>query len=891
MGADPYDRRVAPRRLDATARGGDASDGETLLLLAMSRPREAIARAEAIVIGRPAVLESSYAFQALSVAHRELGDGKLAVRYARQALRAADRTGRAERTADVRATLGATLAMTGRNREALLTLDAALPHARGADAARIRVRRGGVLQILGRNREALEDLRLAIPVLRSAGDAVYEARALSWRARLHDDRGEPARSDRDLARSEELLRAAGQQLESIWARHNRGHLAFRAGDFPAALRHYDEAEQLYAALGEEEAELELDRCRVLLASGMPDDARKYAEKAVRILTGRTAAANERAEALLTAASSGLAAGELATALSDAQAAARLFRTQQRDRWCLRAQRTALTARWLSGERSPAMLRLASAIADQLETLRDSEAADARLLAGRIALGLSQMHEADRHLQAAAKARHRGAAISRASGWLAKALHAEAAGDARATLSACRRGLDLLDEHRLTMGATEMRARATVRGTELAAIATRHAALAGDAKRLLQWSERWRATTLTAAPVRPPDDAGLALDLSSLRDVTRRIAERRGDGRSTTTLEHEQTRLEESVRQRMLRTSGTASGVAERFDTARLRKELGDRTLVDLVEVDGVLRVVTMDARRSVLHTVGPTGAALSELGYALFGLRRIAAATTPALVRASAMSLRAAAGALEKALLGPAVEYIGDGPVLVVPTGRLHAVPWSLLPSLRDREVSVAPSATSWLRARATPPPRHNRVALVVGPGLATSGAEVEKVATFHEHAELLTGEHATADAVLAALDGAALAHVAAHGTFRSDNALFSSLRMADGPLTVHDLERLRRPPHRLVLSSCDSGLGEAAGADELLGLSSALIGLGSAGLLASVVIVNDAATVTLMVAVHERLREGATLAAALYQARASLGDDDPVLAATGQSFIALGGA
>lgn len=841
--------------------------------------------------GGPTVLEASYAFQALSVAHRELGDGTLAVRYARRALRAADRSGRTERIADVRATLGATLAMTGRNREALLTLDAALPNARGADAARIRVRRGGVLQILGRNREALEDLKLAIPVLRSAGDAVYEARALSWRARLHDDRGEPVRSDRDLARSEELLRAAGQQLESIWARHNRGHLAFRAGDFPAALRHYDAAEQMYAALGEEEAELELDRCRVLLASGMPDDARKYAEKAVRILTGRTAAANERAEALLTAASSGLAAGELATALSDAQAAARLFRTQQRDRWCLRAQRTALTARWMSGERSPAMLRLGSAIADQLESLRDSEASDARLLAGRIALSLRRMKQADRHLQTAAKARHRGAAISRATGWLAKALHAEAAGDARATLSACRRGLDLLDEHRLTLGATEMRARATVHGAELAAIALRHAARARDAKQLLQWSERWRATTLTAAPVRPPDDDELALDLSALRRSTRELADARARGEPTSALEREQGRLEAGIRSRMLRTSGTATQSGGRFDLGKVRASLADATMVELVDVDGVLHVVTISAGVTRLHVAGSTEVAVSELEFARFGLRRVAAATSESLVRVAVSSLRAAAVALEKALLGPAVEHLGDGPVLVVPSGRLHAVPWSLLPSLREREVSVAPSATSWLRARSTPPPRRNRVALVVGPGLSTHGAEVEKVAAFHEDAELLTGGRATADAVLTALDGANLAHVAAHGSFRADNALFSSLRMADGPLTVHDLERLKRPPHRLVLSSCDSGLGATAGADELLGLSSALIGLGSAGLLASVVIVNDAATVTLMVAVHERLRSGATLAAALHRARLSLGDDDPVLAATGQSFIALGGA
>ena len=100
----------------------------------------------------------------------------------------------------------------------------------------------------------------------------------------------------------------------------------------------------------------------------------------------------------------------------------------------------------------------------------------------------------------------------------------------------------------------------------------------------------------------------------------------------------------------------------------------------------------------------------------------------------------------------------------------------------------------------------------------------------------------ATAEATLAALDGAWTAHVAAHGVFRADNPLFSSLRLDDGPLTVYDLGRLRRAPLRLVLSSCESGVAAPVGADELLGMVSALVPLGTASLLASVVPVNDAA-------------------------------------------------
>jgi len=63
---------------------------------------------------------------------------------------------------------------------------------------------------------------------------------------------------------------------------------------------------------------------------------------------------------------------------------------------------------------------------------------------------------------------------------------------------------------------------------------------------------------------------------------------------------------------------------------------------------------------------------------------------------------------------------------------------------------------------------------------------------------------------------------------------------------------------------------------------------LGTAGIVASVVPVNDAAAVPLMIALHRGLRAGASLAEALRDARRGL-ESDPVAAATGWSFICLG--
>jgi CHAT domain-containing protein len=98
----------------------------------------------------------------------------------------------------------------------------------------------------------------------------------------------------------------------------------------------------------------------------------------------------------------------------------------------------------------------------------------------------------------------------------------------------------------------------------------------------------------------------------------------------------------------------------------------------------------------------------------------------------------------------------------------------------------------------------------------------------------------------------------------------------------------MARAPYRLLLPSCDSGVAAPVGADELLGLVSSLVSLGSAGVLAGIVEINDRATAPLMVELHTRLEAGEGLAQALLGARqANAGD--PLATATGHSFIAFG--
>ena len=194
------------------------------------------------------------------------------------------------------------------------------------------------------------------------------------------------------------------------------------------------------------------------------------------------------------------------------------------------------------------------------------------------------------------------------------------------------------------------------------------------------------------------------------------------------------------------------------------------------------------------------------------------------------------------------------------------------------------------MRADAAQPPGRRHVTLARGPGLVTDGAEVPLVAELYDDVTVLSGGQATAGRVLSALDGAWLAHIAAHGRFRADSPLFSSLRMHDGPLTVYDFEQLRRAPYRLVLSSCDSGVLAPVGADELLGLASSLLPLGTAGIIAGVVPLNDPAVVPLMVGLHRYLRAGQSLAEAMHSVRQDCAGD-PVQEAAAMSLLTLGAA
>lgn len=862
-----------------------------LLPMVFAAPNDALARAEGVLDTDPPPLHASVAHQVIGIWQRDWGDMRLALDHLRRARALAARADSAEREADVLATLGVALVHAGRTRQGLAAFERGVERGTGHTRARVLYRRAYSWWVLGHHREALDDVRRAIPVLRQEDDVIWTARALTLRATVHLALGAVDRADADFTAAEALWDTTGQEHDKADAVESRGLAAFRSGDVPAALRLLDEAEERYAKLGTPTFMLNIRRCEVLMAAGLAPEALAEADAAIGVLDGIGGQSTRKAELLLAAARSARLAGDPGTAIARAAIAVRLFAGQRRTWWEAHARLVLIEARVAAGRGSGRLVAEAVRVAERLSAFGAPAAPEAWLLAGRIALGLDWTADAERYLAVAARSRHSGPPLARVTGWAAQALWARAAGSGRGVLEACRRGLDVLDDHRTTLGASELRARATAQGAELAALAQEVSLERGGPRQLLVWSERWRATVLSAPPTRPPADPALLSGLTAYREIAARAETARMDGKPVPTLEREQRRLEREIRSRTLHIRGGSPGDSDRFDVGRLLERLGDGSLgdgrlVELAVLDGRVQVLLCGGGRVRRFAGGLLAEAEREAEHVQAGLRRLAHPGAEGRLPV----VEAAGRRLEELLLGEAAGHLGPGPVVVVPPARLHRVPWALLPSLRERVLSVSPSAGSWLRARETEPPPGGRHVLVRGPGLASGGAEVPEVADRYGRPTVLEHADARVPRVLEELDGAALAHIAAHGVFRADSPLFSSLRMADGPLIVHDFERLARSPYRIILSSCDTARLASVGADELLGLVTALLPLGTAGVVASSAPVNDEAVVALMLALHKGLSTGQSLAESLRDARTSL-PGDALHQATGWAFTAFGAA
>ena len=444
---------------------------------------------------------------------------------------------------------------------------------------------------------------------------------------------------------------------------------------------------------------------------------------------------------------------------------------------------------------------------------------------------------------------------------------------------------MLAEHHVALGAIELRAHAAANSNDLARIGVRLAIDDHRPRELLAQLEATRRTVSLLPAARPPDDEVLAELLTELRVVAGQQRAAIEGGSPDGHLARRRRGLEERIRGHVRR---APAGIARRdVPLGESLRLLGERALVEYANLDGRLYAVSVVDGRTFLHDLGSIDDLVPDIDGCSHALHRLNRAQGSAESRAAAAtSLGALTGSLAERLV-PRRVLRSQRPVVVVPTGVLYALPWGALPGLMGRAVSVSPSLTGWAIAHRDAAAA-GAVGLVAGPDLEHAHAEVAALADVHDAPEILTGAEATAARALELIGRCGLAHVACHGAYRHDNPLFSTLRLADGALTVFDLERSPSLPRTVVLSACNVALDAAAGGGALLGVASSLMTFGAGTVIAPLTPVSDERLVPVMVRLHRWLHDGEEPARALALAAVS---DDGLLDPTAASFVGRVGA
>ena len=783
----------------------------------------------------------------------------------------------------------------GRLGAAQRDLDRAAPLLGGGRSAELELQQAALFQNIGRLPEAAARYRRVLA--RPDAPAAVKAIMANNLALIEVQHGHHDAALGLLDQAAELAAAVGPAVAAL-VTQSRGWVTVQIGKLADSLRLFDQAARGYVAAGLALGEHYLEQVDALVDLRLLPEASAMAARAVAQFEAHGVRLMG-AEAQLRAAQLALLTGDGAGAAGQAARAGRSFRAQRRAAWAARAAVLEVQARALTGAATAAELAAARRAAAMLERRGMlASAVEAHLTAGRVAAALGRPRAAGVSLERAHRLARRAPVLVRLKGQVAAALAAGLRRPDRTVLRHCRAGLTDLTRHRAALPSLELRALASGHGAELGRLGLGVLLRSGSGPRVLEWLERTRAAALLA--VEPPATAGIHQELAALRGVQAELVQARHDaGVEPPELLARQAAIESRVRRATWSGQAPAAAGGDATPVAALRELLGGQLLVAYGVHDARLFAVVLEPRRTRLLPLGPLEAVRLEVELLLFSLRRL---TRPGAPAAGLASARAGADAALRRLAGLLVDPLGlpgDVPLVMVPPAELLRVPWS---ALHPAPVSLAPSASLWARTRqaggrppgtghAGPVGPGGRVVLVAGPELAGATAEVDTLRRLHRRPTVLAPPASTVGAVVDALDGAGLAHLACHGHLRADNPMFSSLELSDGLLSVHELHLRAVAPRRIILAACDSAADVGYEGDELLGFVGALLARGTAGLVASAVVVPDLQAVSLMRALHQRLRGGATLAEALHAARAGADLDDPGAFVNWCAFTAFGAA
>ena len=251
-----------------------------------------------------------------------------------------------------------------------------------------------------------------------------------------------------------------------------------------------------------------------------------------------------------------------------------------------------------------------------------------------------------------------------------------------------------------------------------------------------------------------------------------------------------------------------------------------------------------------------------------------------------------------KIIIAPVASLLKQPEIIIVPDSCVYQVPFAALADEGGKYLSetcrirIVPSLTTLKLVQDSPPDYHSQTgALIVGDPVVGEviykgrRRNIAPLPCARKEAEMigrllgvtpLTGDSATKNSVLQAINSVSLIHIAAHGdTERGEIALSpkhpSPLppfpREEDYLLTMADISKTRLRAKLVVLSCCYSARGHIR-TEGVIGIARAFLGAGARSVLAARWALNDKATEQFMTCFYRHLFRGESASESLHRAR-----------------------
>ncbi len=241
---------------------------------------------------------------------------------------------------------------------------------------------------------------------------------------------------------------------------------------------------------------------------------------------------------------------------------------------------------------------------------------------------------------------------------------------------------------------------------------------------------------------------------------------------------------------------------------------------------------------------------------------------------------------LHQKLVEPLQAYLRTDHLIIVPHDTLHYLSFAALTDgshyLSEKHIlSLLPSANT---LRFLPQNHHLGIntPLVFGDPIAleslgvlsSAQTEVKAIARLF-HITPFMGREATETRLRLQAKDANILHLAVHGEYNPINPLFSTLYLTpdnqnDGRLEVHEIYGLdlMGKTNLVVLSACQTNIGQQSKGDEIVGLNRAFLYAGTPAVMSSLWDIDDAATALLMEQFYIHLQSGSNASKALQEAQ-----------------------